>query len=198
MLNVSRQMDAPFLLSTTGGDAAKILGNLSGITKIDTGLASLRPDISAQKKVMDVAEKMIKNYDASVGEFAGLDESIAALEEIGKRLASAGVLNTRLGQLRDVLERMASYNEIVHSVDAEIAKQQRVLAIEPQIDQAGALHVRTQELVGLTQIMDRFNAQTTTVEAELKEAALEVTSLEQAYKALLHEAGQCPMCGAKT
>jgi DNA repair ATPase RecN len=198
MLNVSRQMDGPFLLSSTGGDAAKILGNLSGITKIDQALSSLRPDISNAKKAIDVSTKLQKNYDASIGEFANLDQEAVHLEQISKALGQAQLVQTRLKSLEDLASRMDSYNEVYSTADTELRHHKHIISLDGSYEEASEIYMKTIELTGILNEMEQYSIALEFLTEQLEEEAVELTQYETRFQEILHEAGYCPTCGGKT
>lgn len=197
-LNVSRQMDGPFMLTGSAGDAAKIMGNLAGITTLDTGLASIKPDLSAVSKELTGAQRLEQTYDETIGEFADLDDQELKLEAIAQQIKSAQQLDARLQDLRRLSERMAEYNSVFTTVDADIAAVSQVLGYRARVAGAAELHARLNALEHLRVDMAGFNQRWNDNVAAVRGAESRVTELVESRKSVLHEAGTCPTCGATT
>jgi DNA repair exonuclease SbcCD ATPase subunit len=197
MLNVSRQMDGPFMLTGSGGDAAKIMGNLAGITTLDLALSGLRPDLAAAKKEQIGYDKMEETYNASIGEFADLESEARQLEVVGKRIKLAQEISGRLAGLRRASERMAEYNATVATIDTDIATKAHITALSEPLNRSRRLVKRLSDLTQLNRTMDQYNSDVATLAAGAELAEARIVDLQHEYRALLHEAGTCPTCGAK-
>ena len=197
-LNVSRQMDGPFMLTGSGGDAAKIMGNLAGITTLDTGLASIKPDLSAVTKELGAIAKMEENYAASIGEFAALDVQGQSIERTGERIKAAHAYDARLETLRRMSAKMTEYNGLVATVDADIAQAAGRAAYGARVTAAKTVYARLSGLQAVRKRMATFVTAWNENEAAIADNAARRADLATQYKAVLHEAGQCPTCGQAT
>jgi chromosome segregation ATPase len=197
MLNVSRQMDGPFMLSGSGGDAAKILGNLSGITQIDSGLASLRPDIQATNRNLETNDRLEKTYAAASIEFGDLEEESELLRRAGVTLRSAQELSQKLTQLTALKEAVTSYTSTIKTIDTEIAEAQRIGQLDSLAKMAASLTGQLHKYTSLLETIDLYNQQMVNYKSSLQRAQEALSEAQAQYRRTLHEAGTCPTCGAR-
>ena len=198
MLNVSRQMDGPFMLSSSSVDSAKILGNLSGIVTLDQALSSLKSDTSNIKKQLEAIDKLEKTYTISIIEFHNLDSEEQAVVEVGKLVGKAQTIDKQLLGLRAVEERVLSYNKIVATVDSDIALSKERLEAKKSIPKIDALLAKHTELVKIEQAMKAIGQLKTTHEEAITSSSKAIAIKQEEYQKLLHEAGVCPTCGGET
>jgi hypothetical protein len=190
-------MDGPFMLSGSGGDAAKILGNLSGITQIDSGLASLRPDIQATNRNLETNDRLEKTYAAASIEFGDLEEESELLRRAGVTLRSAQELSQKLTQLTALKEAVTSYTSTIKTIDTEIAEAQRIGQLDSLAKMAASLTGQLHKYTSLLETIDLYNQQMVNYKSSLQRAQEALSEAQAQYRRTLHEAGTCPTCGAR-
>lgn len=118
MLNLSQQLDAPFLgqSSTTAPGRAKFLGKLAGTEELDVAGADVSRD-------MYRASRDVKALEDEIGGAGGLKEQItgfAWIEELGERIDAAELA---LEKVREAAARLSALKE----------KQSRLAAVDAGI-----------------------------------------------------------------
>jgi DNA repair exonuclease SbcCD ATPase subunit len=197
MLNVSRQMDGPFMLASSGSDAAKILGSLSGVTTLDTALGTLRPDLSSSKRDLEGIEKIERAYAAAAPEYADLGKEEKRLATAATAVTKAQEASLRLAALRDLQGRMKSYNTVITSADVAIAEANHALTAAPLLAHIQSQVLKREGLLGALEAMASYNHDHLSLDAAVREATLNLDRITQTYTETLKAAGTCPLCGAR-
>jgi DNA repair exonuclease SbcCD ATPase subunit len=189
MLNVSRQMDAPFMLGSSGGDAAKVLGNLCGITTLDAALAGLRPDLTSIKRELDAVDKLEKAYHVALPEFAHLAAEEKHLDEIRDYITHAQQVSARIEKLQEIKAKIGRYKETVNGIDARIDSLRETLKAEMLVKQADHLQDRINQLVEIEEKMKLVTAAYKTADETITKTKLKIATLQNHYDQTLSDAG---------
>lgn len=185
-LNFASQFGRPFLLDSSGGEVARVLGKLTNVTVL---FEAAREAERRRREIMgDLrrAEANLAGLAQEAQRFRGMRDRQAAAaeaqaaleraEDIETRLTLLGALTDRLETAQAALQR-ATPPEVPDSVQLEelAAKLTRLRALYRQFD---------------TAVTDAAGAKFATEQASLTEQAAH----EQLHQ-VLTEAGQCPTCG---
>ena len=150
-VNIQRQMDPPFLLSSTPGDAARYVNELIGLVEIDTYQKALKGkahdnanSLKDENKRLSEAEEALAQYDwvagakEKVNELAGIDTRCTSLEADLAKLSE-------LDALEEVSKKMDETKALEKKVTKLIAscpdteKLESEVSMLKQVDEAGAL-----------------------------------------------------------
>ncbi len=153
VLNIHSQLDAPFLLSQSGGFRVKVLNKLTGNHILDKVAQSLNKDILSLNKqsrslkeeleTKDVQRKNItQEKEQKEKLYLELSEREESLKEIQKRLCQGRDLLVKLTKVEEELKGMVNndinYLEIskINNKDlqAEINKLEKAVALNKKID----------------------------------------------------------------
>lgn len=197
-LGISGQLDAPFMLGDSGGNAARILGNLSGITTIDQALSGLKPDINAARRDIEVAEKTLAGYEVSIKEFENLLAREGHLRQVRTALDRAETISERIAKLQALAEHMEEFNAMVGTVDRALELLADRLQAAAPLGQARGLCTRIEQLHALTTAMVELNASWNQTVADEQGVQEELVRVERERLQTLHDAGFCPLCGQAT
>ena len=113
-VNIQRQMDPPFLLSSTPGDAARYVNELIGLEEIDIYHKALKGkahdnanSLKDETKRLDDAEAALSQYDWVAGakekveELSDIDAKCTGLESDLAKLSELDVLNEVSAELKE-------------------------------------------------------------------------------------------------
>lgn len=113
-VNIQRQMDPPFLLSSTPGEAARYLNSLVGLEEIDTYQKALKGksrdnanSLKDENARLAEAEKNLARYDWVDGakeKVAGLEKACGVVEGLESDIATLGALD-ELARLDEKIQR---------------------------------------------------------------------------------------------
>ena len=153
-VNIQRQMDPPFLLSSTPGDAARYVNELIGLEEIDTYQKALKGKAhdnanslkDGNKRLAD-AEAALSQYDWVAGakekveELAGVDAKCTELEADLAKLSELDSLNEVSAELKAAKSLEKKATELIASCP-DTEKLESEVSMLKQVDEADALTAR--------------------------------------------------------
>lgn len=185
-LNFAGQFDRPFLLDSSGGEIARVLGKLTNVTLLFDAAREAnrrRLEISGDLKR---AEAHLASLIEQAQQFRGLHERRAAVSAAEEALERAHGLTVRAARLRVLTDRL------------EQAQQALELAVPPEIPDAGRLEElagRLARLRGLYRQWDEAMTDADGAQFAAEQAHLTLQAAHERLHEVLAEAGQCPTCG---
>ena len=153
-VNIQRQMDPPFLLSSTPGDAARYVNELIGLEEIDTYQKALKGkahdnanSLKDENKRLSDAEAALSQYDWVAGakekveELSGVDAKCTELEADLAKLAELDALNEVSAELEAAKSLEKKATKLISSCP-DTEKLESEVAMLKQVDEADALTAR--------------------------------------------------------
>lgn len=83
-INISYQLDAPFLLSGSAGEVARYFNQISGLDKIDTALSNVASQLSAHKRDKQLVETALEDLKTQIATYSTLGQLEAQLLVVEK------------------------------------------------------------------------------------------------------------------
>ncbi len=135
--NIQGQMDSPFLLSSTPGEAAKMLNRAASIDSIDRTISNLKKSYSSIHTSIKHQQSQLEEYESQIKEYDNLDQVedmmmkveqdekekekretavekisfiIEGIQEVEKRLSQTSHIPTLLKQWEEVDTNYHSYH----------------------------------------------------------------------------------------
>lgn len=192
----SSQIDPPFLLAETGTVAAKMLGDLTNVSKLHAASREanrLRLEASKVQKIRaeDAEQCLAKLKD----EYSDLPARSAQLKEAREKFDSVQAKARRRDLLQALLENLKTAELAVTNFEAQMQELPTPVDIESLAEAAGRLlgkqHLLRDILTGLSQV-DQAEV---LVLSHLKSAEVQYEEAEREYDEVLSAAGTCPTCG---
>lgn len=150
-VNIQRQMDPPFLLSSTPGDAARYVNELIGLVEIDTYQKALKGkahdnanSLKDENKRLSEAEAALAQYDWVAGakdkveELSGIEAKCTSLEADLAKLAELDALEEVSKKLDDAKALEKKVTNLIAACPDTKALESDVSALK-QADEADAL-----------------------------------------------------------
>jgi DNA repair ATPase RecN len=189
-LNFAGQFDRPYLLDSSGGQIARMLGKL---TNVDLVFEAARRGY-AQK------QEMARRLRSTQAELEQLTEQAERYADLPARLAAMAEAEKHAETCQRGRERMARLfalmKDAVNGAEAVAEARGGVQAVQPpSLDTLDSLVARRDRLGDL--LYEALQARNAIVSAEAIIGALreqEITAHDQVHDALV-EAGTCPTCG---
>lgn len=103
-INIQRQMDVPFLLSSTPGEVGRILNQAVRLDIIDKAQSNIRGTLKQEKNSLLNAQSTIANKQEELEKYKWLPKAegcIAKLETIAKQISQATTLTIDLSRVID-------------------------------------------------------------------------------------------------
>lgn len=101
------QSDGHFLLSSTDGEIARVLGRTVGLDEIDTAFAEVRKIKSENDAALRHAQADVEREQGQVERFEGIEAVQALAQDVQKRNEQVGKLEERCALMRSLLNRAA-------------------------------------------------------------------------------------------
>ena len=192
----SSQIDPPFLLAETGATAAKMLGDLTNVSKLHTAAKEANRRRLEASKIQKIREA---DYDGCVTEVRAKFFDLGARKRVLTEARELLETVQAKARVHDSLEAVLNDLAVCESAEADLRMRLKELPepadIETLAENAGTLlgkrHALLDTLGSLAQITD--------AEAQLKsimvKAAEDENQADKDYHDALVQAGQCPTCG---
>lgn len=191
----SSQIDPPFLLSETGSVAAKILGDLTNVSKLHAAARESNRRRLEASKLQSLREEDAQAAAARMREqFSDLGEHAKVIRHARESLTSVrekAVLRDRLDSLLADLDVAEAAEE---DLNVRLKELPRPADIENLAEKAGELLGRRLALIDILDGMAKATQAAQQLEAVLKDSLEEQQQAEKDYHDALVQAGTCPTC----
>jgi DNA repair protein SbcC/Rad50 len=190
-LNFARQIDPPFLLTGTGTEVARTLGELTNVTLVFSAAAEASRRRKETTRDLKSAESRHAALLAEVQQFRGLRERRAAIDAAEEALRSARVKALARDRLRDLAGRLG--------VSQEAAAAARAVAVSqapPPLESLYRLADRLARVKSLVRQLDMAEREAARYAADARDELSRAGQLHNSVHAALVAAGQCPTCGS--
>lgn len=176
-INLQRQLDAPFLLSSTPGEVAQHFNRVANLDKIDTSIQKINGQIRELTNTIKFTEQQIEKQKEELKQFEHLEKfemDVEVLEELDKR---------RTNKLRD-LSRLKTLFLNIQYKQKEIDDASGILKLEPEVNKILQLFERVKDLSSTCSTLQTDIKELKTIEQEFEEAK-KLLSLETYVNNLL-------------
>ena len=184
-LNFAGQFDRPYLLDETGSVVARVLGELTNVTKIfDAVREASRRKQNASSLMRTRSEDLVR-LNLKKQQFVSLRGQLEAVEQAEKLLQTAEDVSSRVARLRRLvldIDMAESYLEDSSSV--EVPDISVVLAARDRLDSYTSL------IADMRAAADRVKRS----DEALVSSASSLKDKTEELRAVLVEAGTCPTC----
>lgn len=189
-INFAGQFDSPYLLTESGSQVARILGELTNVTLVfDAAREASRRKLETGRELRSAVDRLADLKEQAKG-FRGLKDRLAAVADAEDRLVSLDFITEMKGRLE------LRWYQWRSATDDLAAAQQHAWAVVPPSD------ARLLELAGqrarLLKLAGAHNAAREDLEGARDAARNWQTAeieAEEALHAALVGAGTCPTCG---
>lgn len=194
-LTFSSQIDPPFLLSETGTVAAKMLGDLTNVSKLHAAARE------ANRRRLEASKMQKIRMDDAIGCAQRLKEGFSDLQSHAATLKECrALMDSVQGKAREAERLQATLNQIEMAVAAEsdlfarMAELPQPANIDPLLDRATALINERHSLIEVISTIAKCVEAEATLARAMDDADNESRGFEHAYFDLLEEVGTCPTC----
>ncbi len=129
--NIQSQMDVPFLLAVSPGEAARLLNKAASIDDIDYTISNLRSEYQKISNNIKFNEGKLKDYEEKIKEYDNipiLEEKLEQLEEAEKELERHQQKLGKLTQLVAGVRRIHTELEKTKNIQQMIQKFEQILS----------------------------------------------------------------------
>jgi DNA repair protein SbcC/Rad50 len=189
-LNFAGQFDRPYLLDATGGQVARVLGELTNVTIVFDAAREATRRKQESARALRRAEQELEDLKEQALRFRGLRERRDAALEARERLDG-------MDRTRDLIRRARSLAEAARAAGADLAAAERRLA-SLEVPSAAVVQGMAESLAVLRHLAEASRLER--AEELRREALARVLQRDeelahQELHAILVSAGTCPTCG---
>lgn len=187
-LNFAGQFDRPYLLDSSGGEIARVLGALTNVTLLFNAAREANRRRLGIAGDLKRAQQQLADARDRIQFYADLKDrraSVSAAEEALERLE---VTSQRAGALRALLGRFDAAQEALAQVQAGEAQA-------PDGGRLEELWGRRAALASLLGQLDAASGEAELAQREEESWTAQAAALEEHHHQILAEAGRCPTCG---
>ena len=126
-INIQRQMDAPFLLSSTPGEVGRILNQAVRLDTIDKAQSNIRSTLKQEKNLLSNTQSTIEDKREKLKKYEWLpiaEGCIAKLETIAAQISQATSLTIDLNRIVDD----------INTIDSSMKETSLILVFGQEID----------------------------------------------------------------
>jgi DNA repair exonuclease SbcCD ATPase subunit len=184
----ARQFDRPYLLDESGGQVARVLGDLTNVTTVFEAAREGERLRRVHAAALRTADKDLDSITEQLQQYVMLPYHRTAINAAEQELATAAVISDRLRRVQELRSSL-------QSARAELSAQQAAVPSPPSLEAAEALATR---LKLLRDLRDEVQQTAKAAGAAANAATLAGHQAQAAHKKLhdsLVKAGKCPMCG---
>lgn len=186
--NVQSQMDPPFLLSASPGEAARLLNRAAAIDEIDRTISNLRKSQSEVSKRIEHNKHVLESYQEQLKQYDDLPE----LERKAKR---AQVLERKLQEKGDLLRDVQKLIRRAREIEDLLSQEKDYATLSQKAKKAMAtaeqLRNKQTQLSTWRQLVRRSR----NITSEIDELRRSIKGLEEERHDLAPET--CPLCGGR-
>lgn len=129
--NIQSQMDVPFLLAVSPGEAARMLNKAASIDDIDYTISNLRGEYQKISNNVKFNEGKLKDYEEKIKEYDNipiLEEKLERVENTEKELEKQEQMLVKLSQLVSDIRRIHTELEKTKNIPQTIQKFEQILS----------------------------------------------------------------------
>ncbi len=87
-INISSQLEAPFMVSMSGSNMANLIGRVTGVETIDYASAEISKEITRYQRSIGSLEKDIEQLSEDLKEFDDLEDDLEKIQVLTAFIAS--------------------------------------------------------------------------------------------------------------
>lgn len=198
-LTFSGQIDPPFLLAESGSVVAKVLGDLTNVSRLHAASKEAnRRRLEATKIVKIRKEDAVGAASRLQEEFGTLQEDAQRVREARAALEEVRVHAQTAEALRSILSDLEMASAAERDLQARVEGLPEPADIEEMAERAGELIGAKAAIQNLLQNLAACDDAEVRARDLLAEANRDEESLGEEYRTALAEAGECPVCGQST
>lgn len=189
-VNFAGQFDRPYLLTESGSQVARVLGELTNVTLVFDAAREANRRKLENARELKAAETRLAALREQGRQFRGLKGRVEAVRDARDRLDSMAYIQDNLTQLEALAQRHDSA-----VIVQQLAQQNQERATPPSSARLEELLAQWTRLDSLAADLDTAARWQARAAEEAQRAEVEAADASLKLHELLVEAGTCPTCG---
>ncbi len=186
--NIHAQMDPPFLLSNTPGEAARLLNKAASIDDIDRTISGL-------KKAHTNITNNIKHDEQALAEYSEQIEQYSNLPEIEKMIKQVECLEEKKTKKCAELKQLENLTERIIVVGEELEESDHVPELLKKLKNIEQIYSSWQNKAEKARSLKWLVTEVKETKEKVARAERAIKDIEEQYHELAPE--ECPLCGNK-
>jgi exonuclease SbcC len=159
-INISNQLDAPFLITDSPGEVGKVINRITKIEQVDSWISKITTRINQSKNVIDILQKDIDVLDKEVSQYDDLHKLENSINIYNKLCSNIDIKEKKYSDLSKLQEKI---NQI-HSRKFVLEKLLLVLntSVKELVTEIQTIKVKEMEFEELLNWKYRYKSSLTT------------------------------------
>jgi len=154
-INWQRQLDAPFLLSNTSGEVARMLNQIVRLDVIDTALSRISAMVRDNAADARTAEGTLKRLEQDEEGFAYLDGLEPQVEEVEQKFFRKSELTAASNRLKGAMDEIQSARDQKQRATKTLEAEDLLLEIEALAEVRHGAEIRERKLTEIGRAVKR-------------------------------------------
>lgn len=186
--NLQQQLDRPFLISATPGEAAAYFNRIARLDKIDQGIRQVQGRIKELSNFISSGEAQLELLKQELQEYEYLEQFEVDLEELESMVSTKNQLVLAVQKIENAVELLEGIDRKEKELEAKCKLLSPVDHILKMIDEKNQLQGK---LLGVSGLVQKF----LNLGSEIDNLDMEIREMEEHLD--LHMPEICPLCGNK-
>lgn len=185
-INFAGQFDAPYLLKETGSSVAKILGELTNVSKIFAAVKEANRRIKNASGTANLRKKDLESVKAGLSRFSDIKQVASDLRSAEQIIEQAAAAQAELTQFQDLC---ATLDRAVKDLESFVEVPEL-----PDLGEVLGLHESFQSFTGLLKQLSLNQKIINDCANQLQGSRSQIDDAEKSLHDLLIQEGTCPTC----
>lgn len=187
-INFADQFDRPYLVGETGQTVARVLGELTNVSRIFDAVREANRRRSGASSLLKTRKSDVEGLKTQAEQYRGLKERMAQIKSAESLVEQARFFETSAQRLEDVLDSLLVSQ-------AALDKYAEDLLPVPDLSVVIDLRDKVFRLEATLDVLEDAASDYRRAALAIKESALQEQELHSNIHLTLVKAGQCPTCG---
>lgn len=195
-LTFSSQIDPPFLLAETGTVAAKMLGDLTNVSRLHAAAKEANRRRLEASKLADLRKKdAVAIVTRLKNEYGDIKEHAATVKQARADFDAVKAQVSEAEKIDGILEALDLIDSSEKQLQAALDAMPEPADIEAEAQRAGALMGERAVLMDIIERLAVIASSEDNLVSGISAMDVEIAGLEEAHHDALVDLGQCPTCG---
>jgi len=116
-INISNQLDAPFLITDSPGEVGKVINRITKIEQVDSWISKLTTLSNSTKAKLDVCISNVLNLEQELSKYDGLEELEKKINYLGKLDIIIESQTKKYQSLRSIIQQHKELEQKINQID---------------------------------------------------------------------------------
>jgi exonuclease SbcC len=184
-VNIHKQFDTPFLLSSTAGDVAKLLNKIVNLEIIDSSLFKANQKKRKEKQQLEFVEQRKIELEKELNNFGWLDNAEKDLNKINNIQTRYDNINKEYNEIEDIINSLERMDEGLLEIN-------KLLTIENEVNKIIKIQVKENDIDDKIADLINLLMDIETISTKIDTKEKQLIDMEKEHKKLM--GNYCPFC----